>query len=196
MNTPRKHDTQTGSRLPGPASPTRYFGYLVNVSAVIGTALIAVVMFVLNADIVSRALFSRALPGVREIVTASLALIVFLQLSSALRKGRMVRTDGIVPVLKSRAPVAARVLETVQLLIGVGMFTVLSYATWRLFLSAYASNDQFGVPGGFSFAKWPVQAVVFFGCVMMALQYLTLAVGTAMGRGAEPRDQEGEGGLH
>lgn len=196
MKTPSTQGPQDGGRRPGPTSPLRYFGYLVNVSAVVGTALIALVMVVLNADIVSRAVLSRAIPGVHEIVTASLALIVFLQLSSALRKGRMVRTDGIVPVLQARLPLAARILETFQLLVGVGMFTVLAFATWRLMLSAYVSNDQYGVPGEFSFAKWPVQAVVFFGCVMMGLQYLTLAVGTALRPGNEQRDQRDMGGQH
>ena len=40
----------------------------------------------------------------------------------------------------------------------------------------FASGDFYGSLAVFTFPKWPVYSIIAFGCAVMALQYMALAV--------------------
>ena len=56
------------------------------------------------------------------------------------------------------------------------MFSVVCANVFALAIGAVRSDDYYGSLSGFIFPKWPVFSVITFGCAVMALQYLVLAV--------------------
>ncbi|EFL87723.1 hypothetical protein [Ahrensia sp. R2A130] len=67
------------------------------VANAIGTAVIFVLVGIMNVDVIARGVFNSPLRGVVEVVIFSLVLIVFLQLPDVVRSNRLTRSDGFLP---------------------------------------------------------------------------------------------------
>ena len=150
---------------------------LTDAMSAAGTLLVVGIMVLMDADILRRALANAPIPGVPEIVTMSLAAIVFLQFAATLRAGRMIRSDGLEHWLGRRSARAAHGLQVAFCLLGAAVFVLMAWGVGPILLKAWRSSDAYGSVGVFTFPKWPVLAVVCFGTVVMALQYLVLAAG-------------------
>ena len=61
-------------------------------------------MVIINVDVLSRYLFNAPIQGVAEIVELSIVGIVFLQISDAVRAGRLTRSDGLYMQILKRRP--------------------------------------------------------------------------------------------
>lgn len=147
--------------------------------SVCGTALILVVMLAMDADILGRALLNRPLAGAAEIVTMAMAAIVFLQLPAALAAGRFVQSDTLLGALDSRSPRLAAALRALWCLAGGVVFALLAWAGVPLFRKDWLSDEVYGVPGVFTFPRWPVGVIILIGCVATAALFLRLALGAA-----------------
>lgn len=144
--------------------------------SVCGTALILVVMLAMDADILGRALLNRPLAGAAEIVTMAMAAIVFLQLPAALAAGRFVQSDTLLGALDARLPRLAAALRPLWCLAGGAVFGLLAWAGAPLFWKDWLRGEVYGVPGIFTFPRWPVGLVILIGCVATAALFLRLAV--------------------
>lgn len=140
-----------------------------------GTAMVLVIMAAILADVLGRLLFARPLPGTPEIVAMSIAVIVFLQFPSTLRAQRVIAADGLLGLLGARRPRAQRVVLAVHHAVGAVMFAVVCRFVVPKVHEAWAAQDYYGSLSVFTFPKWPVFAVIAFGCATMALQYALLA---------------------
>lgn len=140
-----------------------------------GTLLIVAAMLLVSADVLSRDLFNQPVRGVPEMVGASIVAIVFLQISHALRSGRMIRSDSLLGVLARRNPGMAHGFEAVFALLGAVLFATIVYSAVPLVHEAIKAGTFIGASGFFTMPIWPVKAVVVIGCVLMTLQYLRLA---------------------
>ena len=148
---------------------------------VAGTAMVLVIMAVILADVGGRALFSRPLPGTPEIVAMSIAVIVFLQFPSTLRANRVIAADGLLGLLGARRPRLQRAILALHHVAGAAMFAVVCRFVVPKVAEAWETSDYYGSLSVFTFPKWPVFAVIAFGCATMAVQYALLAAEHARG---------------
>jgi TRAP-type C4-dicarboxylate transport system permease small subunit len=88
----------------------------------IGTAWIFLLMLIINADVLARYLFNSPIAGVPEMVALSIVGIVFLQLSDAVRAGRLTRSDGFLSRVVASRPKLGLVLNTFYDLCGMAFF--------------------------------------------------------------------------
>lgn len=152
------------------------FGYLVDGMNGLGSVLIFAVMALMVADVLMRDLFNAPIDGVAEMVAISIIAIVFLQLASTLRHGRMSRADLFIDGFALRHPRAGNVVQALFSLAGVFVCGVVFYATWPRFAKAWADNEFYGVQGVFTMPVWPLQLIVLAGCAVTAIQYLLHAI--------------------
>lgn len=140
-----------------------------------GSAMVLLIMAVILVDVAGRFIFNRPLAGTPEIVAMSIAVIVFLQFPSTLRAGRVIATDGFLEWLGRRSRRWEQWLLSLYHALGGAMFVVVCAYVIPLALGIYRNGDYYGSLAVFTFPKWPVYAVIAFGCGVMALQYLVLA---------------------
>lgn len=159
---------------PPPTAPTSAFGHLVDALNGLGSIVIALVMVLMCADVLMRNAFNQPIDGVAELVAASIIVIVFLQLPSTLRHGRMSRADLFLDPFLLARPRAGMRLRALFSLAGIFACAVIAYATWPLFQRAWTNDEFLGVEGVFTFPTWPMRLVVFTGAALAALQYALL----------------------
>lgn len=156
--------------------PDSGFGYLVDGMNGLGSVLIFAVMALMVCDVLMRDLFNAPIDGVAEMVAISIIAIVFLQLGSTLRHGRMSRADLFIDGYTLRHPRSGNLLHALFSLGGGFVCGVIFYATWPRFARAWADNEFYGVQGVFTMPTWPVQLIVLAGCAVTATQYLLHAL--------------------
>jgi TRAP-type mannitol/chloroaromatic compound transport system permease small subunit len=159
--------------------PSSLFGRLVDGLNGAGSALIFAIMLLVVADVLARDLFSRPIDGVAELVAMSIVAIVFLQLGSTLRHGRMSRADLFIDGFRVRRPRAGAALQCCFDLCGAAVCAIVGWASWPLLVRAWTGDEYVGIEGVFTAPTWPVKAIVVLGCALTALQYLVHALGSA-----------------
>jgi TRAP-type C4-dicarboxylate transport system permease small subunit len=160
--------------VPAPRVPDSPFGRLVDGLNGLGSMVIAAVMLLMCADVLMRNALNQPIDGVAEMVAASIIIIVFLQLPSTLRHGRMSRADLFLDPFLLSHPRAALRLRAFLSLFGVLACCVIAYATWPVAMRAWVNSEFLGVEGVFTFPTWPMRFVVVLGASLAALQYLLL----------------------
>lgn len=159
-------------RADAPAGPPPgAFGRLVDGLNGAGSALIFAVMLLVVADVLARDLLNAPIDGVAELVAMSIVAIVFLQLASTLRHGRMSRADLFIDGFRARRPRAAAGLQALFDAAGVLVCAVIGWASWPLLVKAWQGAEYVGIQGVFTAPTWPVKAIVVLGCVVTGLQY-------------------------
>lgn len=184
-------NTDSGA-APAPGTPDSLFGRLVDGLNAAGSVVIGAVMLLMCTDVLLRDLANRPIDGVAELVASSIVVIVFLQLPSTLRHGRMSRADLFLDPFMRRRPRAGRRLRAFFSLAGMFACGVIAYATWPVLARAWRDSEYFGVEGVFTFPTWPMRAVVLLGATLAALQYLLLMWQDL--RAASPAGQATRGG--
>lgn len=159
---------------PPPSAPDSWFGRLVDGLNAAGSVLIGAIMLLMCADVLLRDLANRPIDGVAELVASSIVIIVFLQLPSTLRHGRMSRADLFIDPFIVRRPRAGKALRALFSLAGVFACGVIAYATWKPLARSWTDSEFLGVEGLFTFPTWPMRAVVLLGAALAAIQYLLL----------------------
>jgi len=150
------------------------FGYFVDSLNAIGSVLIMIVMLLMCADVLARNILDTPIHGVAELVAMSIIVIVFLQLASTLRHGRMSRADIFIDPFAEKHPAAGNGLLAIFNLAGACMCLVILYATFPVFMKAWQGNEYIGVEGVFTSPTWPVRLIVIVGTATAAIQYLIL----------------------
>jgi TRAP-type C4-dicarboxylate transport system permease small subunit len=148
------------------------FGRLIDGLNGLGSLLIFAMMVLVCSDVVARSLFDQPIYGVAELVSLSIVAIVFLQLASTLRHGRMTRADLFIDALLLRRPRAGHLLSAVFNAAGLFACAVIVLATLPLLVRAWSAGLYIGVEGLFTVPTWPVRLIVLFGAGITALQYL------------------------
>jgi len=157
-----------------PSALARNFGRVLSWLNSLGTAWIFVMMVLINADVIGRALFNAPIRGVPLIISLSIIAIVFLQLPDALRNGRVTRNEVVLSRLQTRRSPWYHRLQAVFHLCGVAMMAVIIVAGWPLLEKAWRSQAYFGNLGDFTFAEWPIKLIVLIGAFAAGAQFLLL----------------------
>ncbi len=164
-------DLESGAPADAPRS---WFGRLIDSLNAAGSVVIAAVMLLMCADVLLRNLLNRPLDGVAELVATSIIVIVFLQLPSTLRHGRMSRADLFIDPFVQTRPRAGKRLRALFSLAGVFACAVIAYASWPMLARAWRDDEFLGIDGVFSFPIWPMRLVVCIGAALAAIQYALL----------------------
>jgi TRAP-type mannitol/chloroaromatic compound transport system permease small subunit len=154
----------------------RLFDGLTRSMNALGTSLVVVIMLVVLADVLGRGLFSTPLAGTPEIVAVSVTVIVFLQFPSTLASGRVIAADGALGWIGRRSPRTHQWLLSLHHAVGAALFAITTRHLWPLVESAWRSGDYYGSTATLTLAKWPVYAVILFGCGILSAQYMVLSV--------------------
>jgi TRAP-type mannitol/chloroaromatic compound transport system permease small subunit len=186
---------ESSTDLESPTEPRRgpdsAFGYVVDGMNGLGSVLIFAVMALMVCDVLMRDFFNAPIDGVAEMVAISIIAIVFLQLGSTLRHGRMSRADLFIDGFTLRHPRPGNLIHVLFSLAGAFVCGVVFYATWPRFLKAWTDNEFYGVQGVFTMPTWPVQLIVLAGCAVTAMQYLLHAVWHLRKAAASPSNAPG-----
>lgn len=153
----------------------RAFSALVAGFNSIGTTWIFVLMLVINVDVLSRFLFNLPIQGVAEIVELSIVGIVFLQISDAVRAGRLTRSDGLYMQILKRRPVIGHVMGVAFDLAGSVFFIFILLGAVPRLIEAWERGYFAGNEGLFVVPVWPIRLILVIGCIVVALQFALLA---------------------
>ena len=148
------------------------FDSVVTALNAIGTAWIFVIMLFINADVWSRAAFNLPISGIPLIIEMSIIAIVFLQLTAALRGGRLTRSDVLIGRVLKKRPQLGHSLQSIYHLAGATMMVVLYIYSEGLFLKAWQRETYAGVEGDFTLQIWPLKLLILIGAVACAIQFL------------------------
>jgi TRAP-type C4-dicarboxylate transport system permease small subunit len=140
----------------------------------VGTACIFALMLLIVADISGRVLFNAPIPGVTEIVSLSIVGIVFLQIASTLRAGRLTRSDAALGGWRVTRPRLAKAIELISYALGATLLAILTRASWPPFARAWTRDEYVGALGTFTAPTWPVRLVIVAGSAVLALQFAVM----------------------
>ena len=169
-------DGPEGEAIRPPAGAPDLVGRVSEVFNAIGTAWIFGILILVNTDVAGRYFFDSPVRGVAEIVSLSIVGIVFLQLPSTLRRGRLTTADALFSKLQAARPRVAMLLGAAYDLIGCALFVVLLQASYPYFTVAWEHNLYVGAAGDFTAPTWPIKLIVLIGCAAMIVQFLALAL--------------------
>lgn len=155
----------------------RAFSMLVATLNSAGGVLIFALVVIINVDIASRFLFNAPIDGVTELVELSIVAIVFLQLSDAVRNGRLTRSDGLFAKIRDKSPRVGHILGLVFDLAGALFFATLVAGSVPRFVDAWERGYYAGNQGIVVIPVWPVRLVIVIGAVTVILVFLSLVAG-------------------
>lgn len=147
-------------------------GSVAAAMSAVGTAAIGALMLLIVADVIGRNFLDAPITGVSEIAARAVVAIVFLQVPAAILQLRLTRADFLVRRLKKSNPRAVAWLEALFCLAGAIVFTLVLWASWPKFLSAWQSSEFFGVQGVWTIPTWPFRGITILGCAVAALAAL------------------------
>lgn len=153
----------------------RWFDHLCDALNACGTLWIIALMLLVNADVIGRTGFNAPVRGVTEILALSIVGIVFLQLASTQRTGRLTRADALLNRLRPRLPRLAAALDTTAHLAGAILLFVLCWASIPYFERAWERNEYVGALGDFTAPTWPIRLIILVGSFLAGLQFLLQA---------------------
>jgi tripartite ATP-independent transporter DctM subunit len=153
------------------AGVTAAFDALVTALNAIGTAWIFVIMVAINADVFSRFLFNAPIAGVPLVIEMSIIAIVFLQLTAALRGGRLTRSDVLIARLLRARPQLGFSLQAVYHATGAVLMTILFVFSGPFLEKAWRRDTYAGLEGDFTLPVWPLKALILLGAAICAIQF-------------------------
>lgn len=163
--------TSRETTAPDQPAIVRWLDAVTMAANVTGSLLIFGLVLLIGTDVAGRNLLGAPVSGVPEIVSLSIVAIVFLQAPMALKAGRMTRSDGVLNMLKRRAPRVAASLETLFDLFGIGVLAAILYAHWSILVRSWQRNDFVGAVGDFTAPTWPVKLMLLIGAGLLLLQF-------------------------
>jgi TRAP-type mannitol/chloroaromatic compound transport system permease small subunit len=142
----------------------------------LGSLWILFLVLLVTSDAMGRSLFASPIVGVTELIQASIIGIVFLQLSDAIRTGRLTRADSFLTLLHARRPRLAWRLEAAFLALGALYMVLGLWGSVPLLLESYRRNEFIGNVGVFTLQVWPIKTVIVLGLAVSGVEFLRQAV--------------------
>ena len=153
---------------------TRAFSKFVSLLNSAGGILIFAMIIMINIDVFSRFLFNHPIDGVTELVELSIVAIVFLQLSDAVRSGRLTRSDSLYKRLCDRRPKLGHLFGIFFELAGIAFFLTIIAGSIPRLIEAWERDYFAGNKGIFTVPVWPVRLVLVIGAATVVFVFLGL----------------------
>ncbi|MBI2320021.1 MAG: TRAP transporter large permease subunit [Betaproteobacteria bacterium] len=143
----------------------------------LGSLWVFVMMAMIVSDVSARFFFNSPIKGVPLLIELSIVAIVFLQLASVLRAGRLTRSEIMIGKLLARKPAMGAVVESCYYAAGAFLMALIFIHNWPLFEAAWAQRTYVGVEGYFSVPVWPLKLLILVGSAICGIQFLRGALG-------------------
>lgn len=153
---------------------TRAFSAFVAALNSAGGVLIFALIVMINLDVFSRFLFNAPIDGVTELVELSIVAIVFLQLSDAVRNGRLTRSEGLYNKIAEKHPRLGHVLGALFDIAGAIFFITIIAGGLPRFMDAWERGYFSGNKGIFVVPVWPVRLILVIGALTVTFVFLGL----------------------
>jgi len=141
-----------------------------------GGALIFALIVMINLDVFSRFLFNAPIDGVTELVELSIVAIVFLQLSDAVRNGRLTRSEGLYNKICENRPRLGHALGAIFDTAGAIFFMTIIAGSIPRFVDAWERGYFSGNKGIFVVPVWPVRLIIVIGAITVVFVFLGLVM--------------------
>jgi tripartite ATP-independent transporter DctM subunit len=166
------------------------FGFLLSVLA---STTIASTMFIVVADVLSRALFNTSLPGVADFVANAIVACVFVQLGSTIRNGRLISAEFLMGGWEARRPALAHGAKLIFAIVAALLLWRSVGWLWNDMQRALADGAFAGSFGAFTFPLWPFKAAIVLGAAVALVECLRLVLihAVSLARLAGKRDPSG-----
>ncbi len=169
----------------------KLFARFVRFLSGLASVWIFVIMVLVTLDIILRFVFGAPLSGVTEIVQISIVIILFMQVTHALKVGRITRSDALFTKILERFPKFGNAMGAVFSLAGFALMGAIVLQGWPKWLQALDRGYFVGNTGVFTFPEWPQRLMIVIGCAAMAIQFLVMAIDhLRVMTGKEPLDSE------
>lgn len=137
------------------------------VASVIGATLIALICFLMVADIAGRSI-GRPIVGTLEITKLSIVAIAFLTIPYGMRMGAHVRSTIFLG--RSSIPIQ-RWLNIFFAVIAASVFAYIAWTSWEPMLFAIQTGEFEG-EGAMRVPIWPARTTILLGSSLMAVECL------------------------
>jgi TRAP-type C4-dicarboxylate transport system permease small subunit len=127
--------------------------------------------FLIMADIIGRAVFSKPVYGTAEMVAASVVIVVFLQAGYAIRSRSMLRAEFLVVLLPDKVQ---RFLLAIGYLLGAAFFLMIITGGWEESIKSFVAGEYEG-EGALRVPSWPARWTVLIGSGLAMVNYLVMA---------------------
>lgn len=155
---------------------SRYVKWLTMVLNTVGSLLIAMLVILVNTDVIGRSVFNAPLSGVPEIVSLTIVAIVFLQVAYTVQQGQLTRSDALLMTLGKRFPTLKLMIEALFNMTATVLVAFLLSASYPFFLKAWGKNTFVGSIGDFTAPIWPIKFIILVGCAALFCQFLMRSV--------------------
>jgi TRAP-type C4-dicarboxylate transport system permease small subunit len=132
--------------------------------------------FLVVADVIGRVVFNRPVKGTPEIVSMSIVIVCFLLANYATQSRSMLQADILVSLMGGRGSLISALLSGV---LGTMLFGLIVWGSYEPTLHAWTSGEFEG-EGALRVPVWPARFVVMAGSLLVALTYLSQAIGAAV----------------
>jgi TRAP-type C4-dicarboxylate transport system permease small subunit len=153
----------------------RAYGRLLRFCGLLSQIATFVMMLLVVINVLGRYLINKPLTGTLEFTESLLVLIIFLSVALTQYDGGHIRVILLTRRLKQPW---SHVLSVACMLAGAFFFGWCAIAAWNFAYQAWTFNEQEW--GTVVFPLWPVKFVVFFGILLLAIQFLLDAVAETM----------------
>lgn len=148
---------------------TFYRGYghlLTAIALVAGIALLAV-MFLVDANALSRKLFNAPIAGTLEITEAVMPLVILLPLGFTQMKRGHIR---VLLLISGLSMSVQRVIGVLTLIVGFAFMIWVTWATWGAAEQSFRIGES--AWGSVRFPIWPAKIGIAVGAILLAIQFL------------------------
>ena len=123
--------------------------------------------FLILFDVVMRAFINKPVIGVAEVISNSIVIIAFLQLSYTISIDAMIKSEFLIK--KSNYNFSC-LLEVFSSFLGIIFFGLIAYASFEPTLNSWIRNEFEG-HASFRFPTFPVKISIFFCSIVAAFTY-------------------------
>ncbi len=154
----------------------RFYGKVLWAAAMLAGVLTFAIMCVIDLNALLRKLINWPLPAALEITQSLLVGAIMLPFAFTLLKREHVNTVFFTSMLSAKA---RRRLHLFWSVVGFLLFAAVTYGTFQYGLRSYRMNEQtWGA--SIQFAIWPSKMAVSLGTLLLSIQFLLDAIGTAL----------------
>lgn len=154
----------------------RRFGAFLTLCGLVAGWMTFAVMLLVVVNALMRYGFNAPVSGTLELTESALPLIIFLSLALTQYEGGHIK---VVLLTQHMAPGAQRALKVFAMLLGFGLFAWAAWAGWEMAAKSWRIGEL--ERGSIRFPIWPVKFAVFFGLLLLAIQFLIDAIYCALG---------------
>lgn len=164
----------------------RVVGAISQGCGILGAVGISLLMLLITADVLGRAILNTTITGTPEIVRNTLPGIVFLLIPYAMRTGSHIRAT----IVLDRVPrILNRALVAVSYLVGLWLFAFITWATWEPAIESWRTGEFEGM-GALRVPVYPVRIILVVTAILMCFECASALIKVLLG---ETRSEPGRG---